>query len=97
MFHFVSLETPSFWSPLELNHIADTNQEESPTFIKNWSVRNQINPSWKSMFSSPGCREVSKYTVEKLGSAFKFGHHATEGIDTIITSLVRAFSDGFLS
>ena len=68
-----------------------------------------------SMFSSPGCREVSKYTVEKLrsdfnfagsinahaqsimGSAFQFGHHAVEGIDTIITSLVLAFSDVFLS
>ena len=49
------------------------------------------------MFSSPGCREVAKYSVEKLGSAFKFGHYATEGIATIITSLVRAFSDGFLS
>ena len=90
-------ETSRSWCPLELDSIADTRQEESPTFIKNWSVRNQINPSWKSMFSSPGCQEVSKYTVEKLGSAFKFGHHATEGIDTIITSLVRAFSDGFLS
>ena len=32
-----------------------------------------------------------------VGSAFKFGHYATEGIATIITSLVRAFSDGFLS
>ena len=59
-----------------------------------------------SVFSSPGCREVSKYTVEKLrsdfnfagsinahaqsimGSAFQFGHHAVEGIDTIITSLL---------
>ena len=59
-----------------------------------------------SMFSSPVCREVSKYTVEKLrsdfnfagsinahaqsimGSAFQFGHHAVEGIDTIITSLL---------
>ena len=54
-------------------------------------------PRWKSMFSSPGCREVSKYTVEKLGNDFKFGHHALEGTDTIITSLVLAFSDGFLS
>ena len=72
MFHFVSLETPSFWSPPELDSIADTNQEESSTFIKNWSLRNQINPRWMSMFSSPGCREVSKYTVEKLRSDFNF-------------------------
>ena len=93
----MSKETTSSWSPLQLDSIADTSQEESPTFIKNWAVRNQVNPSWKSVFSSPGCWEVSKYTVEKLGSAFKFGHHATEGIDTIITSLVRAFYDGFLS
>ena len=49
------------------------------------------------MFFSPSYHEVAKYTVEKWGSAFKFGHHATEGIDTIITSLVWAFSDGFLS
>ena len=41
------------------------------------------------MFSSSCCREVSKYIVEKLGRAFKFGHHTTEGIDTIITSLVK--------
>ena len=40
------------------------------------------------MFPSPGCQEVSKYTVEKLGTAFKFGHHVTEGVDTIITSLL---------
>ena len=97
MFHFVSLETQSLWSPLELDNIVDTSQEESPTCIKNWSIRNQINPSWESMFSSPGCREVAKYILEKLGTAFKFGHHVTEGVDTIITSLVRAFSDGFLS
>ena len=93
----MSKETLSSWFPVEVDNIADTSHEESSTFIKNWSIRNQINPSWKSMFSSLGCREVSKYTVEKLGSAFKFGHHAIEGTDTIITSLVLAFSDGFLS
>ena len=93
----MSIESPNPGLPQELDANLDTREEESPTFNKNWSVRNQVNPSWKSVFSSPGCWEVSKYTVEKLGSAFKFGHHATEGIDTIITSLVRAFSDGFLS
>ena len=31
---------------------------------------------------------LHKYTVEKLGSVFKFGHHVTEGVDTIITSLL---------
>ena len=115
MFHFVSLETPSFWSPPELERFADTSQEESSTFIKNWSVRNQINPSWKSLSFSRGHREVAKYTAEKLRSdfnfagsinvhaqsimvsAFKFGHHAIEGIDTIITSLVLAVSYSFLS
>ena len=77
------MEIPSFGSPLELDTIADTSQEESLTFIENWSVRNQINLSCKSMFSSPGCWEVSKYTIEKLGSAFKFGQHTTEGPDTL--------------
>ena len=32
-----------------------------------------------------------------MRSAFQLGHHAVEGIDTIITSLVLAFSDVFLS
>ena len=86
MFHFVSMETPSFWSPLELNHIADTNQEESSTFIKNWSLRNQINPRWISMFSSPVCQEVSKYYVEKLRTDFNFAGSINAHAQSIVGS-----------
>ena len=35
LFHFVSMETLSFWAPPELNTIADTRHEEPLTFIKN--------------------------------------------------------------
>ena len=88
VFHSVSTKFSNLGPPQELDSDANTSQEESPTCIKNWSIRNQINPSWESMFSSSSCREIAKYSVEKLGTAFKFGHHVTEGVDTIITSLL---------
>merc|ERR1712081_66628 len=39
---------------------------------------------------------LPKYTVEKLGSAFKFGHHATDCSHIIMMSLDLTFSAGFL-
>ena len=47
-------------------------------------------------FPHLAAKRLPKYTVEKLGSDFKFGHHATDGSHIIMTSLVLTFSAGFL-
>ena len=72
MVHSMSVKSPNPGLPQELETNPDTRWEESSTFIKNWSDRNQINPSLKSLSFSRGHREVAKYNVEKLRSDFNF-------------------------
>jgi len=65
--HSMSVKSPNPGLPQELEANPDTRWEESLTFIKNWSVRNQINPSLKSLPFSRGHREVAQIHCWKIG------------------------------
>ena len=64
--HSMSSRSPNQRPPRELDIDAETSQEESPTFIKNWSVKDQINPSFKSGSFSRGHWEVAQTHCWKI-------------------------------